>query len=80
MLISVTYWLTGCTLNNTFVFADHLKYSFYLSQTLFRNPKKPVELSNTNTRTEVKLCLFLFNDDSKIVFPETAGLKIVSFG
>ena len=32
-------------------------FFLYLSQTLFGNPKGPVELGNPNTCTETKLCL-----------------------
>ena len=36
-----------------------------LSQTLFGNPKEPVELGNPNTCAETKLCLILFYSGSR---------------
>ena len=36
-----------------------------LSQTLFGNPKGPVELGNPNTSAETKLCLILVYSDSR---------------
>ena len=33
------------------------KFNFIVSQTLFGNPKGPVELGNPNTSAETKLCL-----------------------
>ena len=36
-----------------------------LSQTLFGNPKGPVELGNPNTCAETKLCLILIYSDSR---------------
>ena len=34
-----------------------LPYYITVSQTLFRNPKRPAELGNPNTCAETKLCL-----------------------
>ena len=39
--------------------------NIWLSQTLFGNPKKPVELGNPNTCAETKLCLILFYSGSR---------------
>ena len=36
-----------------------------MSQTLFGNPKGPVELGNPNTCAETKLCLILFYSGSR---------------
>ena len=38
-----------------------------VSQTLFGNPKGPVELGNPNTCAETKLCLILFYSGSRSI-------------
>ena len=38
---------------------------YFLLQTLFGNPKEPVEQGNPNTCAETKLCLILFYSGSR---------------
>ena len=47
----------------------------YMSQTLFGNPKGPVELGNPNTCAETKLCLScVLGKDTLRHFPLLGGL------
>ena len=49
----------------TAIFNEILLLNYCLSQTLFGNPKGPVEQGNPNTCAETKLCLILFYSGSR---------------
>ena len=48
-------------------FSIHNINKLSMSQTLFGNPKGPIELSNPNTCAETKLCLILFRLRSSLL-------------
>ena len=58
--------VVGCAIGTTENFkVNVVLHQGSMSQTLFGNPKGPVELSNPNTCAKTKLCLVLFYSGSR---------------